>query len=270
MLAALAGACAAAALVSGAEWMRRDVPPRPWPAGLRLLGRLGRRVGAPAAPDLAARIAAAGLERHVTASEVTAAKGGGGLAVALGVAPLLVGSGRGGALLALGACAGAFLLPDAVLRRRTRTRMRRCAADLADVLDLLRVATAAGMPVARAMGEIGRRHPGLLAAEMRRCAGEIALGVAHATALAGLRARCPLPAVAALVAAIGRADRHGAPVGPALVALAVDARSERARLVADRAARAAPKIQLVVALLLVPSVLLVVGAALLPAVGLAD
>ena len=38
---------------------------------------------------------------------------------------------------------------------------------------------------------------------------------------------------------------------------------------AERAAKAAPKIQLVVALLLVPSVLLLVAAALVPALGAA-
>ncbi|MCW3050467.1 MAG: hypothetical protein JWO74_4751, partial [Solirubrobacterales bacterium] len=45
-------------------------------------------------------------------------------------------------------------------------------------------------------------------------------------------------------------------------ALAADARARRARALQERAARAAPKIQLVVALLLVPAAMLVVGAAL--------
>jgi hypothetical protein len=45
-------------------------------------------------------------------------------------------------------------------------------------------------------------------------------------------------------------------------ALAADARARHARRLRERAARAAPKIQLVVALLLVPAVMLMVGAAL--------
>ena len=51
-------------------------------------------------------------------------------------------------------------------------------------------------------------------------------------------------------------------LGPALCALAEDARAVRARGLRERAARAAPKIQLVVALLLVPAAMLLVGAAM--------
>lgn len=68
---------------------------------------------------------------------------------------------------------------------------------------------------------------------------------------------------------MGRADRHGAPLTPALAALAADARAARARAVREQAAKAAPKIQLVVALLLVPAVMLLVGAALAAAFGVA-
>jgi tight adherence protein C len=64
------------------------------------------------------------------------------------------------------------------------------------------------------------------------------------------------------VAALQRAERHGAPLGPALAALAADARARRAQALRERAAKAAPKIQLVVALLLVPAVMLLLGAAL--------
>ena len=54
----------------------------------------------------------------------------------------------------------------------------------------------------------------------------------------------------------------GRPLAPALVALAADARAAHERALREEAARAAPKIQLAVALLLVPSALLLVGAAL--------
>jgi tight adherence protein C len=130
------------------------------------------------------------------------------------------------------------------------------------VAELLRVAVDAGLTPMRALAEVGRRHPGLLAAELRAVAARVALGVPRAQALDRLAARAPVHGVRVLVAALGRAERHGAPLGPALAALAAEARAERARRVRDRAARAAPKIQLVVALLLVPAVLLLVAAAL--------
>jgi tight adherence protein C len=134
--------------------------------------------------------------------------------------------------------------------------------ELADVLDLVRVAVAAGLPPLRALAEVGRRHGGLLAGELRTAAHEASLGVPRRAVLDALAARAPLPAVAALVTAIDRAERHGAPLDAALASLAAEARTARARAVRDRAARAAPKIQLVVALLLVPAVLLLVAAAL--------
>jgi tight adherence protein C len=55
------------------------------------------------------------------------------------------------------------------------------------------------------------------------------------------------------------------PLGPNLAAQAAEARSRTARRHTETAARAAPQVQLVVALLLVPSVLLFVAAALIPA-----
>jgi pyruvate/2-oxoglutarate dehydrogenase complex dihydrolipoamide dehydrogenase (E3) component len=58
-----------------------------------------------------------------------------------------------------------------------------------------------------------------------------------------------------------------APLADALAAQTAEARSRRAARRAETAARAAPKIQLVVALLLVPAVLLLIAAALIPALG---
>jgi tight adherence protein C len=77
--------------------------------------------------------------------------------------------------------------------------------------------------------------------------------------------RAPLPELQALVAALQRARRHGTPLADTLAAQARDARFALARHAREQAARAGPKIQLVVALLLVPSVLLLVAAALLAA-----
>jgi len=91
------------------------------------------------------------------------------------------------------------------------------------------------------------------------------VGVPRAESLEALARRAPLPGVRALVAAIGRADRHGAPLGPALSALATQARTDRARAAREAAARAAPKVQLVVAALLVPGAMLLIASALLGA-----
>ncbi|HEV2999418.1 MAG TPA: type II secretion system F family protein [Solirubrobacteraceae bacterium] len=266
LLAGAAGVCAAAAIVDLAALRvaRRRRRGRWARIGLAVLARVGRGASGSAPPrDLAARIAAAGEPLGLSVADVMALKGG--AAVAGGIGALTAGAlapGRLGLVVLVAGPALGFVAPDLALRRVARRRAEAIALELADVAELLRVAVDAGLSPMRAVAEVGRRHPGLLAAELRSVAARVALGVPRAEALDRLAARAPVAGVHALVAALGRAERHGSPLGPALAALAAEARADRTRRVRDRAARAAPKIQLVVALLLVPAVLLMVGAAL--------
>jgi len=85
------------------------------------------------------------------------------------------------------------------------------------------------------------------------------------SALRSLRGRVPGSEIAQLCAAIERSRRYGSPLAEQLRRQSSALRSGQRRAVEERAARAAPKIQLVVALLLVPAVLLLVAAALIPA-----
>jgi tight adherence protein C len=196
-----------------------------------------------------------------------AVKAGAALVALLSTLPLAADlPGRVGPIGCGLAAAGAFLAPDVWLRRRAGERRRAVEAELADVLDLLRVALAAGLAPMRALAAVGRRHPGVLAAELRRAAGRRSLGLPAATVLDELERRCPGAGIPALCAALRRADRHGAPLNAALLAQSRAARAAAAARTADAAARASPRIQLVVALLLVPSVLLLVAAGLLPAI----
>jgi tight adherence protein C len=251
---------------AAASWNR--APTRRRDGLLHAIGPLGRRLRRRAPATLAARIDAAGV--RIGVGEAMALKAGAVPAAALvGLAAAPLAPGRLGTVLAVLAPAAGFLLPDAWLRLRAHERARTVEAEQADVLDLLRVALGAGLSTWRALAEVGRRHPGVLAGELGAAAGRVALGVPAADALATLERRCPAAGVPALVAALRRADRLGASPAGALGALAAEARSREAARAAERAAKAAPKIQLVVALLLVPSVLLLVAAALMPALGAA-
>jgi tight adherence protein C len=137
--------------------------------------------------------------------------------------------------------------------------------ELPAMLDLLRVTVDAGASLPAALAEAGERAGGILAAEWSVVGREVALGVPLADALAAMAQRLPQPEVQALCAALERARRHGAPLGRTLAGQARDARVALRRRVQEDAAKAGPKIQLVVALLLVPSVLLLVAAALVSA-----
>ena len=264
LLAFAAGASAAAGLLLVIP-KRRTAPARH--CGLRLLLLLasaGRRIRPAGAPqDLRGRIEAAGRPAGLGVREAMAAKVA--AAVLLGAASLPLAAlapGRLGVPLALAAPAAGFLAPDLWLARLAAERARRVRRELPALLDILRVSVEAGGSLPEALRSVGERSDGPLAREWRAVGREVALGVPLAEALAGLEERVPLPELHALVAALERARRHGAPLAETLAAQARAARFALAGRIRDDAARAGPKIQLVVALLLVPSVLLLVAAAL--------
>jgi len=265
--AVVAGAAAALALVALMQ-LAPQRPPRRRSAtatAFSLLARLGARAGAPAASRaFEALLVAAGRPLGLRAADLMAAKGGAGalgLAVALPLGSLL--PGRLGLLAPFALPLAAFLAPDLWLRRRVRVRGAAMARELPELLDLLRVALGAGLSLDRALAEVARRSRGALAREWRTAAVEIELGVPREQALAAIAERCPCEGVRPLVRALQRGVRHGTPLAEALSAQAAEARAMQARRLAERAAKASPQIQLVVALLLVPSVLLLVAAALL-------
>jgi len=277
VLAALAGMLGAAALVElasapkparGRRGRRADLPGGGHLGAMTvLLARIARRARAWAGPEeLQAKVAAAGEPLGLAAADVMALKAAGALIGLLLAVALVTGlPGRLGIVALLAAPAAGFLLPDVMLARRARARGARMGRELADVLDLLRVAVQAGLSIGRALEEVGRRCNGLLADELRATATRLQLGATRDAAFGELAARCPIDAIATLKAAIARADRHGAPLAPALESIAIEARAEQARRIRDDAAKAAPKIQLVVALVLVPAVMMLVSAVLFQA-----
>jgi tight adherence protein C len=232
--------------------------------GLRLLAALGNRVRPGRAPaDLRGRIEAAGRPVGLGVREVMAAKVAAALLGGIAAVPLAtLAPGRLGVVIAPLAPAAGFLGPDLWLGRLAAERARRVRRDLPALLDVLRVTIEAGGSLAWALRAVGERAEGPLAREWAGVGYEVALGVPLAQALEALAVRLPQPEIRAFVAALERAARHGAPLAETLEAQARAARFALSRLIREDAARAGPKIQLVVALLLVPSVLLLVAAAL--------
>jgi tight adherence protein C len=265
-LAFVAAACgvSGALLAAPVQWPRH-APNAPrsgqFVASLASAGRLLRPPGAPA--DLRGRIEAAGRPaglgmRDVMAAKVAAAV----LSASIGLPLAALAPGRLGLLIVLLAPAAGFLTPDLWLGRLAAERARRVRRELPALLDILRVTIEAGGSLAWALKAVGDRADGPLAREWRAVANEVGVGVPLGQALDGLAIRLPQPEIRAFVAALQRASRHGAPLSDTLAAQARAARFALARRIRDDAARAGPKIQLVVALLLVPSVLLLVAAAL--------
>ncbi len=254
-LAALLGCGAVRELLGG----RSGRPPRRLPFGLsRRSARAALRLGLPE------RLRRAGLERRLPLATAFMAKLAGaalGGIVALAVAPAA--PGRTALLVAAGMPAAGFLVPDALLERRARQRRRRLLAALPDVLDLLAVGAGSGRGPTAGLEQLARTGEGPLAEELQLTAAELSCGVPLGEALRSLRARVPGAELARLVGAIERSRRFGSPLAEQLRRQAGALRLEGRRAVEEQAARAAPKIQLVVALVLVPSVLLMIAAGLI-------
>jgi tight adherence protein C len=213
---------------------------------------------------LPGRISRAGLDSSLSLGAVLLAKLAG--AAAGGIAALMAAPavpGRIALLIAFGMPAAGFVLPDALLEREARRRHRHLLAALPDALDLLAVGSAAGRSPAAGFTQIARSGGGPLADELRMTVAELDCGRPLSEALRRLRERVPGSEVATLCASIERSRRLGSPLAEQLRRQSAALRRDQRRAVEERAARAAPKIQLVVALVLVPSVLLLIAAGLI-------
>jgi tight adherence protein C len=227
------------------------------PGTSRSLGEVATSLG------LSERVTRAGLAERLPVATLLAAKAMGavvGALVGLMVAPAA--PGRLAVVLAFGLPIAGFLGPDAWLERRARQRLAGLRTGLPDALDLVAVGAAAGRPPVAGMAEVARGK-GPLADELAVVTAEDSCGVPQREVLETLRRRAPVPEVAALCGLIERSRRYGSPLADQLREQASGLRGNQRRRIEEQAARAAPKIQLAVALLLVPSVLLMIAAGLL-------
>lgn len=170
--------------------------------------------------------------------------------------------GKIGLLALVGLVGFGFLIPDLVLVRMARRRLDRISTGLPDALDLLAVSVGTGRQIGAAMTELGLRGRGPLAMEFGLTARQIEWGRPQEEALSDLRERARTPGVAAFCSALERSRRFGSPLADQLRRQATDLRHHHRRQIQEEAARAAPKIQLVIAFVLVPSVMLMLVAVL--------
>jgi tight adherence protein C len=120
-----------------------------------------------------------------------------------------------------------------------RSAHRRHAAalvdQLPDVVDLLSLTTAAGLPVTAALTAIADRPGGPLGTAMGRAAAHLRAGGPLAGALTHLATVGPQ--ARPLVDALAHHERYGSPLLPALGRVAIEARSRRRRLAEETARR---------------------------------
>ena len=231
----------------------------PAPGALRaLVGRgggdgLARLAGLdPGARDAVARASAGGAVAAVATALVAGALAG----------PL--------AAFAVAAALGALAVAGPALWLRSRARSRRSAIvrQLPDLLDLLVICAEAGMALEPALRLAVGRLPGALTGEVAALLRELDLGTPRRTAYRALAERVGSPELTQSVATLIQAEELGAPIADVLARQAELLRAARRQHARDRAARATPRVQLVVALVMVPgAMLLVLGALVIELAG---
>jgi tight adherence protein C len=150
-----------------------------------------------------------------------------------------------------------FVLPDWDLDRRARLRR---GLELPTILDMLTLATSAGMALEQALEEVARHSEGVVAQELRLVARELALGQRRnlPEALNALGERLGTREVEHILGRMSAAYEQGLPLGQALPAHA-QALRERQRLhVVEEGGKASVRMLLPVALLILPALFVVV------------
>jgi len=166
------------------------------------------------------------------------------------------------------AAAAGWMWPVLWVLGRARHRRARIVMDLPDLVDLVVICAESGMALEPSIRLATERLRGPLPAELARTLRELDLGTPRRAAYGGLADRVDAPEVTGLVGALLQADELGAPIAATLRRQGDLMRSARRQDVRDAAARAAPKVQLVVALVMVPAaLLLVVGVFVLQLIG---
>ncbi len=230
---------------------------------LRVPDRIGSILGAAREEGLRRRLRRAGLEERIGPRAVIAIRAATAVAAlpaAFALAPAA--PGRFGPLVLIGIPIGASFAPDLMIERLASIRARQIATALPDTLELMAVGAGAGRGAPALIADAAELASGPLREELSGVHAEMECGRPQVEALRDLRNGVG-GELARLAASLERSRRLGSPLARGLQEQAIVLREEQARRIAEDAARAAPKIQLIVALLLVPSVLLIVGAAIL-------
>lgn len=140
-------------------------------------------------------------------------------------------------VLGVTAAASGLLLPEQLLARRARSRMRRITDELPTVLEFLSLALAAGETVRDALRRVARIGSGDLAEEFGRVMADVEVGVPLTEALQRCAASLELPALSRVIEQLVTALDRGSPLVEVLRAQAQDSRDDAKRQLIESAGR---------------------------------
>jgi tight adherence protein C len=172
-------------------------------------------------------------------------------------------------LIATGSLA-AFALPaigwfgyDVRIRSAATKRQERIQRDLPDFLDVVSITVMAGLGFRHAMERVAGSLGGPLGDEVLTTLRQMGLGASRRQALEGLRDRNDSEGLDQFVAALLQAEELGTPLTRTMAGIADELRDTFAQDAKERAAKTAPRINLVVVLVVLPGAAMLLLATLL-------
>jgi tight adherence protein C len=230
----------------------------------RVVGGLAGRLGPRVAPSIrgrqreriAHRLDLAGRPGGLTVQRFIGLKAA--LATLLGgVLVLMLLAGGSPLLLPLALVVGWFG-PDIWLSREARLRQERIERDLPDFLDILAVTVRAGLGYRAALGRVAEALGGPISDEMMTALRQMELGASRRQAFLALRDRTESESLGMFIAAQLQAEELGVPLSQALNDIAEDMRRAAHQNARRRAARAAPRVSVIVTTLIVPGAMILI------------
>jgi tight adherence protein C len=235
----------------------------------RLVERLAGRIGPRLAPGirlsrreaLARRLDLAGRPGGLTVQRFIGIKGALALLTGgfFGVLAIIGGSW----LIAFVAVVTGWFGPDILLSRAGRLRQERIERDLPDFLDILAVTVRAGLGYRSALQRVAESLGGPAGEEILTALRSMDLGATRRDAFLALRTRNDSESLSTFVGAQLQAEELGVPLSEALNDIALDMRRSAAQNARRKAARAAPRISLIVTTLIVPGSIILILASMI-------
>ena len=146
--------------------------------------------------------------------------------------------------------------PELALARRARRRVARASAEVPLFLDLLAVATSAGLAPQACVRAATEPLVGPLASELREALRRTDLGRRWRLELADVAERLALPDLRRAATILARSERLGSALAEEMSRLATDVREERRSRTAERARSAPVKMLFPLVFLILPAFLL--------------
>ncbi len=167
------------------------------------------------------------------------------------------------AILALGAGAGGFLLPDSRVKDAIKDRRYQIVRELPDVLDMLTISVTAGLGFEAAIAKLVKNSRGMVVSEFERMLKEVNAGSSRKQAMRAMAERIDAPEMTAFVSAITQAESFGTPIASVLRVQSGELRLKRRQRAEEEAAKAPVKMTIPLMLIILPAtILLLLGPAM--------